>query len=984
MRKKLLLFLACLFISIGIANAQSSTIRGTVYDDSGEALVGASVAVSGTTVGVITNVNGEFTLRVPASAKTLKVSYVGMETQTVTIVRGKAMRIVLKSSSKQLDELVVVGYGSARKVGTVVGSVTTVNADKIKSTPAASTLDALQGQVSGMQVLSTSGAAGDNAVSITIHGTGSLGASSTPLYVIDGIPSSSRTIMAMSPGDIQSVTVLKDASATSIYGSRAANGVIFVTTKNGKFNSKATVTVKGQYGWSTLADKSLYEDMMSGTEWKDFIVNSGLRTADWVKSNYTDQGYDANTRWYNYFQQFNNPQSQTEVSVEGGGDKVSYFMGASQFHQRSTAPGNWYNRYTVRSNVDARPLEWLKTGMNINLGLDKRQKNANWGDSEGVSNYTSGGLSFLLNPLYPAVDENGKEYPDFIPGLKRYNPHYYMANNPDQYDRYSLVGNAYIEIDPIKNLKILSRVGTDFSITLDNWKSNPSYAANNGSGTRGKSTGKNYSNTITNTIEYKFSVNDLHNFTLLGGQEGVINQYDYYYAQSTGQTDDRLLNLQNGKQSSYSMSESTSKSKFLSFFGRVDYNFAEKYFLDASIRNDACSRFGKDNRNATFWAAGAMWKITKEDFMKDVKWVNDLSVKLSYGTQGNAGIGDYSSLALLGTGTDYATNASWLYTQPENRILTWEKQKLLTLTLAGRVLDMIDFDIEYYNRKTSNMLMDVPYPYTTGFSSVTNNVGELQNQGLDITLGVNILKSKDYYLNFNTTFNYNSQKITKLFQGRDRWEIANTLVAYKVGKPVMFYCPIYAGVNKENGHNTWYVPGTDKDSKTTSEVTENYDESSLTQNTGKKRFAPITGGFGFTGGWKGLSIAVDFAYVLGKYLVNNDAYFYKNGYVMGKNNKMNQLKEVADYWTKDNTNAKYPDWSNGETMQFDTHLLENASFLRLKNLQVGYDLPASILGFQNVVKGVKLTFTGRNLLTATHYGGIDPEVDSNLTYGYPW
>lgn len=973
-----MLVLACFIMGIGLATTQVK-VTGVVSSDDGESIVGASVLVRGTKIGSITDVNGHFSLgHVPESAKTLVVSFIGMDTKTIQLVRNKEMKIVLHSSSTQLNELVVVGYGSARKVGTVVGSLSTVSSEKLKNAPSSSALDALQGQVSGLSVLTSSGTAGDDAVSMSLHGTGSLGASSTPLYIIDGIPSSSRTIMAMNPNDIKSITVLKDASATSIYGSRASNGVIYVITKNGSFNSKATVTYRTQYGVSTLADKSLYENMMNGTELKDFWTRTGIRTAASIKSSYTDQGYDANTKWYNYFQQYNNPQTQNDITIEGGGDKVSYLISASQFHQRGTAIGNYYNRYTLRSNIDARPLTWLKTGVNLNLSDDSRQRNSNWGDSSNMSNYTSGGLSYLLNPLLPAVDKNGNEYPDKFPGQSRYNPHYSMAKNPDEYNRYGVVGNVYVEIKPIQNLSIMSRLGTDFSITLDNWKSYPSYIPNNGIGNRGKSTDNTYSNTITNTIEYKFSLNKKNRFTILAGQEGVLNNYSYYYATSSGQTDDRLMNLQNGTQSTYSENETSSKSKFLSFFGRMDYSLSDKYFFDASIRNDACSRFGKNNRNATFWALGVMWKIKKETFLQDLKWLNDLNLKVSYGTQGNASIGDYNSLALLGTTTDYATSSSWIMTQPSNNNLTWEKQKLLTLALNTRLLNIIDVDLEYYVRKTSSMLMDVPYPYTTGFSSETSNVGALQNKGIDLTLGVNILKGKDYYLNFNTVFNYNSSKIIKLFDGRQRWEIANTEVAYVVGKPVMYYTPIYAGVNKSDGLPQWYAPGDDVDKTTKGRTTEDFDSNTLTQNTGKKRYAPINGGFGFTAGWKGLSVACDFSYVLGKYIINNDAYFYENPSLMSS---FTTSKDCANYWTSTNTNAKYPDWSQGVAMQFDSHLLENASFLRLKNLQVGYDFPKSLLDFQNVVKGIKITLTGRNLLTVTHYGGIDPEVDSNLTYG---
>ena len=978
MVKKLTMILAGLFLSIGIATAQTQISGTVVSEEDGEPIIGASVLVIGTNDGAVTDIDGKFTLTLPHGKNALRVSYIGMETQEVIARNGMTIR--LASDSKTLEDVVVVGYGSGRKVGTVVGSVVTVSSEKLNTAPSSSALDALQGQVAGMSVLTSSGEAGDNAVSMTIHGVGSLGASSTPLYVIDGIPSSSRTIMAMNPNDIKSISVLKDASATSIYGSRAANGVVYVTTKSGSFGSDARITYRTQIGWNTLANEGFYKNQfMNAAELKQFWIDCygpvGLDEA-WIDRNYTQRGFDADTKWYDVFQQWWTPQTQNDIAIEGGGDKVSYMIGASQFHQKGTTIGNYYDRYTGRVNVDTRPNKWLKAGINVNLSYDKRQRNGNWGNSSSDNaNYLAGGLSMILNPLHPQYKEDGTEY-DRYPN-NQWNPRYYMETHPNEYLRYGLIGNAYIEISPIQGLKITSRIGSDMYFVRNNRKTLPSFAGSGGSGTRRKSLDFDYSNTITNTIEYKFNLGENHAFTVLAGHEGVENDYDYFYAQSTGQTDDRMMRLQDGKQSAYTMSEDPTRSKFLSFFGRIDYALMDKYFFDASIRNDACSRFGINNRNATFWSVGAMWKVSKEAFMKSVTWVNDLNFKISYGTQGNAAIGDYAAIGRIGTLSDYNENASWAYTTPGNPNLTWETQKLLTIGLSGRLFNRLDFDISYYNRKTSDMLMGVPYPYTSGFEEITSNVGTLQNAGIDIELGVNILRGKDYYLNFRTTFNYNNQKVTELFQGRQRWEIANTGLAYVVGSPVMFYYPIYAGIDPADGQMMWYLPGDDVDKTTKGETTKEFSEA-LQQNTGKKRYAPVNGGFGISGGWKGISIQADFTYVLGKYLINNDRFFYENpDFFFGYNSS----KKVRDFWTPENPNAQYPNWADGSMMQFDTHLLENASFMRLKNLQIGYDFPKSVLGFQNVVKGLKLTLTGRNLFTITDYNGIDPEVNSNLTLG---
>ena len=408
MEKRIMTFVACLFLSIGMALAQSRVSGKVTSSEDGQPVIGATVKVVGhKNAGAVTDIDGNFTLDVPAGA-TLEISYIGMTSKTVKA--ASKMNIVLENNSKDLDEVVVVGYGSARKISSLTGTVATVNSDKLKNAPSASVLDNLQGQVSGLSVLSSSGEAGDNAVSMKLHGTGSLGAGSTPLYVLDGIPTTSRTVMAMNPNDIKSVTVLKDASATSIYGSRAANGVIYVTTKNGSYNSKATITVRSQYGWNTLANKGFYEDMMSGDELYNFWLNAGLADEATLKKRYDDNGYRANTKWYNIYQQFNTPQTQNDLDIQGGSELMSYNISASQFHQKGTTIGNYYDRYTFRTNLNARPKTWLRTGVNINLSYDKTRRNSAWGNSSGNTNYTNGGLSFLLNPLYPSTDpETGED-----------------------------------------------------------------------------------------------------------------------------------------------------------------------------------------------------------------------------------------------------------------------------------------------------------------------------------------------------------------------------------------------------------------------------------------------------------------------------------------------------------------------------------------------------------------------------------------------
>lgn len=977
MCKKVISIVLSLALGVSSIFAQTRKVTGTITDVNGEAVPAATVMIQGTKSGTTADSDGKYSISAQKGA-VLEFSSIGYVSVTVKVADSDVIDVRLSEDRTVLEDAVVVGYGSARKVSSIVGSVATVKSDIIKNAPSASALDQLQGQVAGLSVLSYSGVAGDNGVSITLHGVGSISSSSTPLYVIDGIPSSSRSVMAMNPYDIQSVSVLKDASATSIYGSRAANGVIYIATKNGSYNEKASVTVRSQWGVSTLANLKLYKNMMSGDELRDFWIRSGIHSADWVKRNFINKGFTANTKWYKEYMDLVNPQSQNDVTIEGGGRKVAYMIGLSQYYQKGFTPGNYYNRYTVRNNVQAHPFTWLKVGSNFNFSLDKTQQNPNWGSAaNGPSNYTSGGLSYLLNPLYPA-DKN--EEGNWYTYLNTATPKYYMDTHKDAYDRYGVNGNFFVEIEPVRNLKFTSRAGVDGYIRFNNWKTLPSYvSAHSGTATAGKSSLYEYSATITNTVEYSLNIADLHNVSLLLGQEGVDNDYSYFYAAADGQTDDRQMLLQHGTSSSRDISESASQSRFLSFFAHAAYDYDSKYFLDATVRNDAVSRFGKDKRNAQFWSVGAKWSAKKENFLKDVRWVNALEAKVSYGTQGNASIDNYKSLGLITNSGSYHDVSARYVSQPSNDKLTWENQALFTVGTSGRIFDRFDFDISYYYRKTTDMLMAVPQPYTSGFTTVTQNVGSMRNSGLDVTLGVDIIRSREAYLRFNTTFNYNSQKLLSLFDNRDRWVVANTSVAYVVGNPIMFYAPIYAGVDKETGAPTWYVPGENVDKTTKKETTTTFDSAALEQNTGKKRYAPINGGFSLAGGWKNISFQADFTYVLGKYLISNDGIFYANPVQFSS---MNTNKAVSNFWTPEHKDAKYPDWSKGYSMQVDTHLLENASFMRLKNFQVAYALPKSWLGWSNnVLKGVKFTFTGRNLLTFTNYSGIDPEVNSNLTRG---
>lgn len=966
MKRKLMLLLTCLFVGIGLVTAQITKVTGTVIsEEDGLPVVGASILVKGTAVGTVTDMDGKFQLpNVPSSAKTLVISFIGMKSQELPI--KQTMNVILKPDTETLEEVVVLGYGSGKKIGSIVGSVAKVNSEKLSAKPVANAMDALQGQVSGLQVYTSSGEPGSSSSSY-IRGVGSLTADNEPLYVLDGTPVSSSVMIMMNPNDFESVTVLKDASATSIYGSRAANGVIYITTKRGKIGEKAVITASGNYGTARLARR--VSNPMNSTELLNYQLSHGIIKQE-TYDKYINSGIDTN--WEDYFFKDDAPTYQANLSIQGGSNKTMYYVSGSYYFQDGITPRSEYNRYTFRSNLESRPTDWLRFGANFGATYDEQQTSLF--TYQGSNNLNGGIFGTILNPTYyNPYGEDGSKL-DVIPGLNRYSPYYLSDKQPSSSNTAQLDGTAFIQLNPIEGLTIRSQFGIeayDFRQTSKRLASHPN--ATQGGYTY-EAFRRNAKLTITNTAEYNFKIKDIHDFTILIGQEGIKNDYQRFGSETTGQSDDRLSMLEAGTAATLLGADENDlyTYQFLSFFGRINYALNDKYFADFSIRNDASSRFGKDNRNAIFMSGGLMWNMKKESFLEDVNFLSDLKLKASIGTTGNSSIGNYDHLALVGTNL-YNAQGGWKINTPGNGDLGWEKQTLANIGIEASFWNKYRIELTYYNKKTSNMLMDVPVPYTSGFSSITQNVGSMTNSGVEIAVSLDLLKTKDWFVGFNMNYAYNKNKITELFYGYDEWAMPNYLVSYNVGEPVQYYMAEWAGVDPADGQQMWYIPGTD------GETTKEYDEERLQQATGKKRYAPHNGGFGLNVSWKGLSLNADFAWVLGKYMVNNDYYFAANPYNFAG---YNQSKDVLNEWKEPGDITDIPAYGN--VMQFDTHLLENASFLRLKNISLSYTLPKNWLLPTKVIQGVRIMATARNLFTITNYKGADPELDTNLTYGaYP-
>lgn len=966
MNKKMVLLSACM-LTAGTLAAQKR-VTGHVTNASGEPVMGAVVKVEGTKIFTRTDANGNFTLNgVPNATKKLNVSYLGMKSENVSV--SAKMNVVLHDN--QLEEAVVVGYGTARKMGTVVGSVSRVTADKIENKPVTTALDALQGKVAGVQIFNDNGDVGSiSGTTTTVRGVGSLNGGTAPLYVVDGQPVDASVFYMLNPNDIASYSVMRDASATSIYGARASNGVIFVTTKRGRRGERAQIKVSQSIGWSMLAHR--IGDPMDANQLLDLRYSNGLiSTATYEK--YKASG--VNTDWQKYYFKDNAPMYNTNFSVAGASDRTSYYISGSYMKKDGLTLSSNFKRHTVRTNIETQATDWAKFGVNIGLNYTRRQTNPLvsklWpGWNPVLSCYT-------MQPYVNPYNEDGS-LAEQIP-LHGWAPHMKLHYQNTHRNDARLTGSAFVALTPIEGLTIKSLFGADLLDQRGTGMHLPSDPAltsegNYAGGSRSELFTRFADFTITNTAEYKFSLFEDHRFTVLLGQEGIKQTASNFKANSSGHSDDRLMNLQNGTTIDIGdVGSGNTEVQYLSFFGRLDYDLFRKYYANFTVRNDQSSKFGSANRSATFYSGGLMWNAKDEDFLKDVAWLDQLRLKGSVGSTGNSsGVGKYSSIALTGEGAIYNGEPTWRIATLGNPLLGWESQIQTTLGLNTRIFNRANIELNFYNRQTKDMLLAVRLPWTTGFSSQTLNVGGLSNRGIEFTFDVDAVK--DWHgLNVNVygNFTYNYNTIDKLYNGQD---VDNGLSIWREGHSSTFYMAHRVGIDPADGKIVWAVP--DKETlkpkyengkMVTTKDFSNMD--ALRCATDKQTTAPINGGFGFSANWKGLTLNADFAYVLGKYMVNNAEFFSKNWkFVM---QGVNADKAMADYWQQPGDVKEIPAF--GVENQFDDSMLQNSSFLRLKNLSLSYDLPQAWIRKTGFVRNIRFSGTARNLLTFTKWTGADPE-----------
>lgn len=958
-RKLPVLLMLCtgIFWFTGVRAQEAVEVNGTVVSgEDGQPLIGVTV-VAGPTNATTTNTDGIY--RISAAPGTvLTFQYIGYKKQTFAVPAGNKthrLDVKLESEAVSVDDVVVIAYG-VRKKGTIAGSVATVKAEKIADVPAASFDQALQGQAPGLTVLSNSGEPSAPA-SFLIRGINSINSGTSPLFILDGMPISSSDFNAISPGDIESVSVLKDASSTSIYGARAANGVVVITTKRGRLAQNAQITYRMQIGVSQLAQDKW--NMMNTAERIAYEKEVGLDAGkDYDKLGRID------VNWFN--EVFNDTAllQNYELQLNGATEKVRYYVSGNYFDQDGVAVDSHFKRYNVRANVEAQARKWLTVGTNAMFTHEKVQQ------AEQGTYYTNTPISAsrFMMPYWDPYRKDGSlaSVNDGSWKGTGENPLEWADKNPVRNDKNKVIASLFAEFKPVEGLTIRTQGGVDYTHINSSAHSVPSYKPNNGMGQAQRSTSQAYNLSITNTVNYRFDIENRHNFNFMVGQEGVDYSSEGFAVITAGQKNDALTDIGSGT-TARSWSNTSTSYAYVSFFGRGEYNYADRYYADFSVRTDGSSRFGTKGRWATFWSVGLMWNLRNEKFMQNLGWLTKAQLAVSTGTSGNSTIPDFDHLALAGGGMNYVGNSGIYPISKGNENLEWERTWTTNIALHLGFIDRISLDAEFYNKKTTNMLMAVPVSYAdAGIGSRWDNVGGMVNRGVEVNLGADVIRTRDFTWNVNANFSYNRNKITELYNGVQEYVMSTTGTKLVVGHSFgEFFLNRFAGVNPVNGDALWY----DKEGN----ITDEYRESDKVM-VGKSYIAPWQGGFGTALSWKGISLSAQFSWVADRWMMNNDRYFEEGG---GLFDAFNQSKRMLyERWKKPGDRTSIP--RHGVTPQLDTHLLEDASFLRLKNIALSYSFPKPLLDKSRFLSGLRVYAQAQNLFTVTDFMGLDPESPSNM------
>lgn len=975
-------------------NAQHA-VSGKVLDPAGDPLIGASITVKNKRTGTISDVNGQFNVPVADNNAVLIVSYTGYVTQELPVGANNSITVILAENLNVMNEVVVVGYGKQIR-STLTGNIAKLTNENVKGMPVISLEQAMQGQAAGVSVESVNGKVGA-AARVRVRGVGSINAGTEPLFVVDGIPLSKEARNTygapMNPladinfNDIESIEILKDASAKAIYGSRGSNGVVLITTKSGKAG-RNQIELDLQYGGSKPTHKRKF---LNAKEYVELFTEAAHNSDDiegvayddpnsWTEfvkdrfnrySGYSDSwmnGVDQ-TNWQNEaFQKAN--MYNANLSMSGGNEKMRYYISGNAGFDEGILVANYLGKDGARMNLDFNATDKLRVGVNFSIARTDMRTLSN-------DNAFSTPLQLVaLSPITPKRDESGMLYDrpvttyyngliDVEDAVRKIVTNRTLVN---AYGDYSFTEHLGLRVEAAGNLYSV-RDDARFGARTDQGNSTNGY---------GQSVFAGATDYNTNAV--------LHWNRDLGRNNLGIDLGTEYFKSTENRTSvegeefpsDELKTLASAARITAGTSTEEQYS-FLSYFGRANYNFDRKYLLSAAARVDGSSRFGANNRYAFFPAFSAGWVASEEGFLSGNTTLSFLKLRASWGLSGNADIGNFRALGLYAPGS-YSGGSTFIPEQIANPDLTWEKSADLDLGLDwGFFQNRLSGEIDYYVKTTRDLLLQVPVPATTGFKTQWQNIGKLENRGWEFTLNSNNLVGEfKWTTSFNLAINHN--KVLSLANGQDIIDLGGSdyMNVVKVGQPIgSFYGAEYAGVNPKNGDAMWYTNAENELSHTT---TADFDSANFV--VLGSPLPTLIGGIGNTFSWKGITLDVRFQGQSGNMIQKAGDVFMSCNACWFDNQTAEQLKR----WQKEGDITDVPQarlgYSNGDNGR-SSRYLSDGSYLRLKAVTLAYDLPARWL---RGIRSLRLYATATNLLTFTRYDGWDPEVTAdfladNVTYG---
>lgn len=982
MKKIVLSVFAILLLSVSLS-AQNQRISGTVTSDDGSPIVGVTVILKGTSNGTITNAEGKYSITAPKDG-ILLFSFVGMENLSLPIAGKTTVDATMKSNALSIDNVVVTGYGTTQKAA-FTGSAQAMDGKDLVTKTDANFMKAVQGSVAGLQMFNVGGQPGAFA-SVNIRGVGSVSSGTEPLYVIDGMPMYSDSYSALNPKgngasfisplasisseDIESLTVLKDATATAIYGARAANGVIVITTKRGAAGTPK-VTFNAKKGFTRAANLDPNYRTVNTEKyfdiWAKGAVNAGIdntyeagltRIKNDAKNRFGwVEGVTPDTDWLDEIIRVGKIDDYS-LNVTGGKSNTSYYISGGYMRNEGIVIGTGMDRYTMRSNVENK-------GKIVSFGLLSSASHARVNNSMTESQYS--------NPLVAVYDLRPIEPVRNPDGTYNVNAYYNPVALADEIEGDKMLQrtitaniNPYVSLNLGKGFSAKS----NFAMNIYNQNEDNFWSLNNPQGAEsgGKGMVNNYTflnMTITNTVNWMKSF-DKHGLNLMLGQEAQRIRDEEQYSSASGYP---YIGIKDMATAAVPTGATTLKkqSALNSWFFNGEYDLDDKYYLSGSMRYDGSSRFGKSNQWGLFYSLGAKYRISEEKFFEPLKSViNNLSLRTSFGTVGNQEIGWYSSRGLFEAGKNYNQRPGATVDRLPNNNLSWESRAKFNVGVDIRILDRINLEIDYYNEDTNDMIFDVPLSMTTGNTIYTKNVGQMNNSGIEILLNANILQLNGFVWNVNANFTANKNKITKLSTERP---VESTTTIRKVGESYhTFFLKDYAGVDRETGQPMWYKG--EEGNETT------FDYNQAGQRVVGKADPKFYGGFGTTLNYKGFDLSFDFTYSYGNKVYNTGfAYDLQVGHYL-RGPVSTYVYENA--WTPENRDTDVPKfiWGNGSGANNESsRFLMDGSYLRLKSAMLGYTLPKEWIT-KIKMDNARIFMSADNLWTlrSKEFIGFDPEA----------